>query len=88
MESSDPRPGEPPGRRRSPNPADRAALVLALALALAVFLIGLAIVINVAQGHNPNPTLGENTTQVLTATIGGIIGILGSYLGRRGRDGD
>jgi hypothetical protein len=50
-----------------------------------VTLIGLAIVINVAQGHNPNPTLGENTTQVLTATIGGIIGMLGVYIGHHSR---
>jgi hypothetical protein len=62
------------------------ALILAVALTLAVFFIGLAIAINVAQGHNPNPTLGENTTQVLTATIGGMVGMLGVYIGNRTRD--
>ena len=88
MASSDPTPGPPPGPPRSPRrPDDVVALVLAAALTIAVTLIGLAIVINVAQGHNPNPTLGENTTQVLTATVGGIIGILGTYLGgHRSRD--
>ena len=64
-------------------PADLVALVLAVGLVLISAEIGVALIANVVQGHNPAPTLGENTTQVLLATMGGLIGILGSYLGRR-----
>ena len=64
-------------------PADLVALVLAIGLVLISAEIGVALIANVVQGHNPAPTLGENTTQVLLATMGGLIGILGSYLGRR-----
>jgi len=42
----------------------------------------------VLERQNPVATLGENTTQVLTATVGGVIGILGSYLGRHHNDRD
>jgi hypothetical protein len=38
-------------------------------------------IINVADHQAPTPTLGENTTQVLTSAIGGIVGILGAYVG-------
>ena len=64
-------------------PADLVALVLAIGLVLVSAEIGVALIANVVQGHNPAPTLGENTTQVLLATMGGLIGILGAYLGRR-----
>jgi len=64
-------------------PADLVALVLAVGLVLISAEIGVALIANVVQGHNPAPTLGENTTQVLLATMGGLIGILGAYLGRR-----
>jgi hypothetical protein len=62
-------------------PVDVVALVLAIGLGVGIFLIGLALVINVLEGHNPTPTLGTNTTQVLIAVMGGLIGVLGSYLG-------
>jgi hypothetical protein len=61
--------------------ADLVAIILALGLVTTSSLIGLALVVNVARGHNPSPTLGENTTQVLIAVLGGLVGILGSYLG-------
>jgi hypothetical protein len=60
---------------------DLVAIILATGLVTIGTLIGLALVINVARGNNPTPTLGENTTQVLIAVLGGLIGILGSYLG-------
>ena len=66
---------------RSFRPVDVVALVLAIGLGVGIFLIGLALVINVLEGHNPTPTLGTNTTQVLIAVMGGLIGVLGSYLG-------
>jgi len=48
-------------------------------------MVGIALVVNVIEGHNPAPTLGENTTQILTAIMGGLIGILGTYIGSRTR---
>jgi hypothetical protein len=72
----------PPRRRRTAfRPVDVIALVLAVGLVLIAAEIGLALVINVVKGHNPQPTLGENTTQVLIGVMGGLIGVLGSYLG-------
>jgi len=63
------------------------AILLAFALILATLCIGVALIANVVEHQNPAATLGENTTQVLTATVGGIIGILGTYLGgHRSRD--
>ena len=62
-------------------PVDLVALALAVALGLGIFMIGLALVINVFRDHNPTPTLGTNTTQVLIAVMGGLVGVLGSYLG-------
>ena len=62
-------------------PADIVALILACGVVAIGSLIGLALVVNVVRGHNPSPTLGENTTQVLIGLLGGMIGILGIYLG-------
>jgi len=63
------------------HPVDLVALILAIGLVVIASFIGLALVINVAENHNPVPTLGENTTQVLMALMGGLIGILGGYIG-------
>jgi hypothetical protein len=57
------------------------ALVLAVALTLLVVGIMTTVIINVASHENPTPTLGENATQVLTAIVGGLVGVLGAYVG-------
>jgi len=70
---------------------DLVALVLAIALGISVVLIMTAVIINVVSKRSPTPTLGENATQILTAIIGGLIGVLGGYIGakvRNGRDRD
>jgi phosphotransferase system glucose/maltose/N-acetylglucosamine-specific IIC component len=66
---------------------DRVALVLAAAVALAVVGAFTAVIVNIV-GNQPEPvaTLGENTTQVLTGLVGGIIGVLGAYIGHRDRE--
>jgi hypothetical protein len=81
--------GTPPfaclSRREAVRPSpDLVAVLLCVALLLAVAAIGAALVANVALGHDP-ATLGENSTQVLTAVVGGLVGVLGSYLGARRR---
>jgi hypothetical protein len=66
-------------------PADRVALVLAAALVVAVVGLFAAVLANIVSNHQPAATLGENTTQVLSGLIGGIVGVLGAYLGRVAR---
>jgi len=62
---------------------DTVALVLAIALTLAVIAIMSALVINSINHQAPSQTLGENTTQVIIAIVGGLIGVLGGYIGAR-----
>jgi hypothetical protein len=64
-------------------PRDVIALVLAIALALSVVGAFVAVMLNIIDGKSPTPTLGENTTQVLTAIVGGIVALLGAYIGHR-----
>jgi hypothetical protein len=66
--------------------ADTVALVLAAALVLAVVGISITLIVNVVSHQNPTATIGENSTQILVALVGGLIGVLGSYLGHRGND--
>jgi hypothetical protein len=63
--------------------SDYIALVLALTLAVFVVLAMAIGIANVLNDNNPPVFLDNNETQVLTAALGGIIGILGSYLGGR-----
>ena len=65
--------------------ADTVALVLAAALVIAVTGLMTAVIISVVDNRQPVQTLGENTTQVLSGLIGGIVGVLGAYLGRVAR---
>jgi len=65
-------------RRRS---ADVVAVILAAGLGVVMILIMVTAIVNVVDRQAPTPTLGENTTQVLTSSIGGVIGILGAYVG-------
>jgi len=72
-------------RRRG---VDVVAVVLAAALGVAVVLILITAIVNVIDHQAPTPTLGENTTQVLTSAVGGIVGVLGAYVGYSFRDRD
>jgi amino acid transporter len=83
-------PSPPPSDRRRTS-VDTVALVLAIGVVAVLMLVALSSVLNVWLGRNPTPSLGENTTQVLTSVGGGIIGVLGSYIGyyaRRREDGE
>jgi hypothetical protein len=66
----------PPGDRR-----ELVALVLAIGLAASLLLIVAAVMYDAVRSDTPG--LSENATQILTGWGGGIIGIVGSYLGFR-----
>ena len=60
---------------------DLVALVLAAGLSLALLIIVAAVMYDAVRSDTPG--LSENATQILTGWGGGIIGIVGSYLGFR-----
>lgn len=64
------------------NAADLVAIILAAGLSLALLLMTAATIYAIAVTHAERG-LGENGTQVLTGLTGGIIGVLGAYVGYR-----
>ena len=65
---------------------DLVALVLAIGLAGGFIIIVSAVMYDAVRSDTPG--LSENATQILTGWGGGIIGIVGSYLGYRAGDTD
>lgn len=75
--------------RQRASPRDLVAIILAFGIATSINFITLAVMYDaVAEGAE----LSENATQILVAAFGGIIGILGSYIGfragERAKEGD
>jgi hypothetical protein len=69
-------------RRSGPPPArDWVAVVLAVGIATAVNIIVIAVFYDAVVSQESG--LSENSTQVITTAFGGIIGVLGGYLGGR-----
>jgi len=64
---------------------DVAAIILAVSLGFAVCSITVAVLYDAIASAGPG--LSDNATQVLTAAFGGIIGILGTFVGYTARDG-
>jgi hypothetical protein len=60
---------------------DWVAIILAIGLATAINMITFAAMWD-ALFHS-EPGLSENSTNLLTAVLGGLIGVLGSFLGYR-----
>lgn len=60
---------------------DLVALVLAAGMALSLLIIVGAVFYDAVRSDTPG--LSENSTQILTGWGGGVIGVLGSYLGFR-----
>ena len=58
------------------------ALVLAAGLAIALVAVTIALVVDAATAAGPS-RLSENETQVLIGWGGGIVGVLGAYVGYR-----
>lgn len=57
------------------------AIILAIGLGTAINAITIAVLIDAIVSDGPG--LSENATQILTTAFGGIIGVLGSYIGYR-----
>jgi hypothetical protein len=76
------------GERPRRGPVDNVAMVLALALGLLVVLILVATMVQILNSSFPQVQLSENATQVLTAGVGGLTGLLGGYIGSRSRQRD
>ena len=69
-------------------PAAWVAVILAFGIALSlIFMTGAAIYVVFVTSGDPG-TLGENTTQVLTGWGGGILGVLGAFVGYQFSDRD
>lgn len=62
--------------------AERVAIVLAVGITIALNLVTIALLwAAYTRIGTPNPGLSENGTQLLTGWGGGIIGVLGAYVG-------
>jgi hypothetical protein len=61
---------------------DHVALVLAVGLALLASLILVGTIVQILHG-NPEVSLSENATQILIASVSGLTGVLGGYMGYR-----
>lgn len=61
------------------------AVILAIGLTLLVTLILVATIVQIINNEPgaPEIQLSENATQILIAAIGGIVGLLGGYIGHR-----
>lgn len=60
---------------------DIVAVVLAAGLSLSLLIIVAAVMYDAVRSDTPG--LSENATQILTGWGGGVVGVLGSYLGFR-----
>lgn len=80
--SADPRPAR---RRVRLTSVDIVAAVLAVGLSLTIVLIIVATMVQIVANHPgaPQIQLSENATQILIAAIGGVVGVLGGYVGHR-----
>ena len=65
---------------REPN-RDLVAITLAVGVVLALNVITAAVLVDALVSEGPG--LSENATQLLTGAFGGIIGVIGGYLGYR-----
>lgn len=67
--------------RRRPEGRDVVAAILAVGIALAINLLMAAVMWDAVRSDTPG--LSENATQVIIASLTGIVGVLGGYVGGR-----
>lgn len=60
---------------------DAVAVILAVGIATALNLLMVAILWDALRSDSPG--ISENATQIIIAALGGIVGILGGYIGGR-----
>jgi len=66
---------------------DTVAVILSITLLVVLGCVAATSLINVLNPNtNLTGTLGENTTQILSASTGAIVGVLGAYMGYRAGD--
>jgi hypothetical protein len=65
---------------------DWVAVILAIGICTAVNLLTMGVLYDAIRSEGPG--LSENATQVMTTAFGGIIGVLGAYLGFRAGQGE
>ena len=70
-------------KREISRTSDTVAVILAIGISVALITVttGLLYAAIIRLGIDPDSGLSENATQLLTGWGGGIIGVLGSYLG-------
>jgi hypothetical protein len=66
-------------RRAGVSAKDWVAVILAVGMVAGLLVITVGALIDAQNADQPG--LSENATQLLTAAFGGVIGVLGSYLG-------
>lgn len=72
-------------RRRRLEGVDLVAVILAVGLSLTIVLVLVATMVQILNNRPgvPEIQLSENATQILIAAIGGVVGVLGGYVGYR-----
>lgn len=68
-------------RRPEVQARELVALVLAVGLGVAINCVCFGVLYDAVRSDTPG--LSENATQILTTAFGGIIGVLGSFIGYR-----
>lgn len=70
-------------RRRNLTGADIVAIILAIGVSFVICLVLIGTIVQILhnQPDSPEIQLSENATQILIAGIGGMIGVLGGYIG-------
>ena len=72
---------EKPKRQRGTSDVVAIILAVGISTALVVVTVGILWAAAIRLGIDPDSGLSENATQLLTGWGGGIIGVLGSYIG-------
>lgn len=74
-------PGAGRGAGAGSSPKDYVAVILAVGVSTAMNIVTIAVLIDALLDDGPG--LSENATQILTGAFGGMLGVLGAYLGYR-----
>jgi hypothetical protein len=66
--------------------SDWVAIILAGGISVAVIALVVGVTVGAIKNGSTASTLSDNESQVLTAAFGGMIGVLGAWVGYRARD--